>query len=52
MNSYKEIAFQKDKEIQELNKEINSLYIYNSIGIIIIIALVATTTYALTGSIL
>ena len=50
MNSYKDIAFQKDKEIQELNEEINSLYIQIIFGTIIIIALVFTTTYALTGS--
>lgn len=53
---YKDIAFQKDKEMQESNKELNeeidSLYFQQGILIVIIIALVGALTYTLTGSIL
>lgn len=49
---YIDIAFQKDKEIQELNGQIKTLKALLFIATVIIIALVLASQYALTGSII
>ncbi len=51
MTSYQDIAIQKDEEIRGLIQEKKELIVQNWMLVAVLMAMVAATSYALTGSI-